>query len=161
MEDIGSVYVLHPTKQLVEKELMVLRAEVVVGLDDLVEVGLHELEDNVDVTELAARRREHDVLDLDDVWMAQKAEQLDLAENAGGVGDMLEDVVDLFDGDALAGVGVDGRRHDAVAAFADHFADLVSGRLAVLREEPPLIRALEAYESIQQPDTHQAKQNVN
>ena len=140
---------------------MVLRAEVVVGLDDLVEVGLHELEDNVDVTELAARRREHDVLDLDDVWMAQKAEQLDLAENAGGVGDMLEDVVDLFDGDALAGVGVDGRRHDAVAAFADHFADLVSGRLAVLREEPPLIRALEAYESIQQPDTHQAKQNVN
>lgn len=135
MEDIGSVYVLHPTEQLVEEELVVLRSEVVVGLDDLVEVGFHEFEDDVDVAELAARRRENDVLDLYDVRVAQKAKQLDLAENAGGVRDMLKDVVDLFYGDALAGVGVDGGRHDAVAALADHFADLVPVRLAVLREE--------------------------
>jgi hypothetical protein len=43
-------------------------------------------------------------------------------------------------------VGVDGCRHDAVAALADHLADLVPGRLAVLREEGRLVRALDAYE---------------
>lgn len=121
---------------------MVLSREVVVGLDDLVEVGLHELEDDVDVAELAARGREHDVLDLDDVRVAKEAEQLDLAEDAGSVGDVLEDIVDLLDGDALAGAGVDGGGDHAVAALANHLGDLVPARLAVVSEERRLVRAL-------------------
>ncbi|WVZ69484.1 hypothetical protein U9M48_018260, partial [Paspalum notatum var. saurae] len=142
VEDTCGVDVLHASEQLVEEELVVLGREVVVGLDDLVEVGLHELEDDVDVAELAARGREHDVLDLDDVRVAQQAEQLDLAEDAGGVGDVLEDVVDLLDGDALAGAGVDGGGDDAVAALADHLGDLVPARLAIVREERRLPGAL-------------------
>jgi hypothetical protein len=121
---------------------VVLGREVVVSLDDLVEVGFHELEDDVDVAELAARGREHDVPDLDDVRVAQEAEQLDLPEDAGGVGDVLEDVVDLLDGDALAGVGVDGGGYQAVAALADHLGDLVPARLAVVCEERRLLGAL-------------------
>lgn len=74
MEDAGGMNVLHPTKQLVEEELVVLGGEVVVGLDDLVEIGLHEFEDNVNVAKLAAGGWEHDVLDLDDVRVAQEAE---------------------------------------------------------------------------------------
>lgn len=142
MEDIGGVDVLHAAEQLVQEELVVLGREVVVGLDDLVEVGLHELEDDVNVAELAARWREHDMLDLDDVRVAQQAQQLDLAQDAGGVGDVLEDVVDLLDGDVLAGEGVEGRGDHAVAALAHHLGNLVPARLAVVREERRLLGAL-------------------
>lgn len=142
MEDIGGVDVLHAAEQLVQEKLVVLGREVVVGLDYLVEVGLHELEDDVNVAELAARWREHDMLDPDDVRVAQEAEQLDLAEDAGGVGDVLEDVVDLLDGDVLAGEGVEGGGDHAVAALADHLGDLVPAGLAVVREERRLPGAL-------------------
>lgn len=142
MENIGGVDVLQAAEELVEEELVVLGREVIVGLDDLVEVGLHELEDDVNVAELAARWREHDMLDLDDVRVAQEAEQLDLAEDAGGVRDVLEDVVDLLDGDVLAGEGVEGGGDHAVAALADHLGDLVPAGLAVVREERRLPGAL-------------------
>ena len=142
MEDIGGVDVLHAAEQLVQEELVVLGREVVVGLDYLVEVGLHELEDDVNVAELAARWREHDMLDPDDVRVAQEAEQLDLAEDAGGVGDVLEDVIDLLDGDVLASEGVEGGGDHAVAALADHLSDLVPAGLAVVREERRLPGAL-------------------
>ena len=142
MEDIGCVDVLHAAEQLVQEELVVLGREVVVGLDYLVEVGLHELEDDVNVAELAARWREHDMLDPDDVRVAQEAEQLDLAEDAGGVGDVFEDVVNLLDGDVLASEGVEGGGDHAVAALADHLSDLVPAGLAVVREERRLPGAL-------------------
>jgi len=121
---------------------VVLGREVVVGLDDLVEVGLHQLEDDVDVTELTPRGWEHDVPDLDNIWVAQEAEQLDLPKDAGGVRDVLKDVIDLLDGDALASVGVDGGGNHAVAALADHLGDLVPARLAVVCEERRLLGAL-------------------
>lgn len=142
MEDIGGVDVLHAAEQLVQEELVVLGREVVVGLDYLVEVGLHELEDDVNVAELAARWGEHDMLDPDDVRVAQEAEQLDLAEDAGGVGDVLEDIVDLLDGDVLASEGVEGGGDHAVAALADHLGDLVPAGVAVVREERRLPGAL-------------------
>ena len=69
---------------------MVVVGEVAVGLDDLVQVGLHELEDHVDVLEVVRAGGKHDVLDLDDVGVLQQPHQLDLAQDADGVGLVLE-----------------------------------------------------------------------
>ena len=46
-----AVYVFQATQELVEEELMVLCRQVVVRLDNLVQVRLHELKDDVDVLE--------------------------------------------------------------------------------------------------------------
>jgi hypothetical protein len=47
-----------------------------------VQVRLHELKHDIDVLEVAGRRRQHDVLDLDNVGVAQQAQQLNLAQDA-------------------------------------------------------------------------------
>ena len=83
-----------------------LRSQVIISLDNLVEIRLHELENNVNVSELSPRRRQQDVLDLNNVRMAQEPEEFDLAENASCIRDVLEDVVDLLDGNSVASVCV-------------------------------------------------------
>lgn len=51
----------------------------------LVQVGLKELEHDVDVLELARLGREHNVLDFDNVRVLQVPQQLHLAKNAHGI----------------------------------------------------------------------------
>jgi hypothetical protein len=50
-----------------------------------VQVRLHELKDHVDVFEVAGGRRQHDVLDLNDVWEVRKGGTLLLLGGGGGV----------------------------------------------------------------------------
>jgi hypothetical protein len=76
------VDVLQASQELVEEELVVLLREVVVRLDHLVQVCLHELKHHVDVTEVARVGRQHHVLDLHHVRVLQLAQQLDLAQDA-------------------------------------------------------------------------------
>lgn len=84
----------------------------------LVQVRLHQLKHHVYVLEVARGGREHDVADLDDVWVAQQAEQLDLAEDARRVRHVVKHVVDLLDGDLGPCQGVQGGADDAVGALA-------------------------------------------
>ena len=49
--------------------------------DDVVQVGLHELLHEIDVSELLEAGRLEDVEDGDDIFVAKVAEQLDLAES--------------------------------------------------------------------------------
>ena len=125
MEDLGRVHILEPAQQLVEEELVVLRREVVVGLDDLVQIRLHQLEDHVDVPELPRRRRQHDVLDVDDVGVAQQAQQLDLAQDARRVRDVVES------GDNLHLTGFNRERHPSfgsnLQAGLDGISDVGKG----------------------------------
>ena len=56
--------------------------------------------------------------DFHDVRMAQQAQQLDLPQDACRIGDVVEHVVDFFDGDLGPGQGVHGGTDDAVGALA-------------------------------------------
>jgi len=100
--------IFHCTEHLVEKELEMLLCEVIIGLDNLVEVSVHELKDNKYIFEVPPRWRQHYVLDLDDVGMPEKPEKLDFAEDPSGVGNMLEDVGYLLYRHLVAGLPVDG-----------------------------------------------------
>mmetsp|Transcript_7065 Transcript_7065/g.28699 ORF Transcript_7065/g.28699 Transcript_7065/m.28699 type:complete len:582 (-) Transcript_7065:145-1890(-) len=132
---VRGVNVLEPSQQLVEEELVVLVRQVVVRLDDLVEVRLHELEDDEDVLELPRVGREHDVLHLHDVGMLQHAEELHLSQDPGRIRHVLEDVGDLLDGHLLPGLVVRRRAHHPVASLADDLVDGETVSLAVLGEE--------------------------
>jgi hypothetical protein len=85
----------------------------------LVQVGLHELKHDVDVLVIAARRRQHYVLDVHDVGVAEEAQELDFAQDARRVRDVVEDVVYLFDRHPLPRRVVDRGADDAVGALAD------------------------------------------
>lgn len=120
-----------------------LLGQVIVGLYNLVEVGLHELKNNVNVLEVLSRGRQHNVLDLDDVRVPQEPQKLDLAEDPRGIGDVLEDAVYLLDRHPLPSVEIDGRADDPVASLADDLLDLVPVRIPVLCEEVGLCRSLQ------------------
>ena len=96
---------------LVHDELLVHRLEDV-GADDGVEVGLHVVEDEVDV--LVVLRLQH-VLQPDDVLVPRQPLQVhDLAEGALRVGGVLEGVEDLLEGDRLLVLLVDRLEDDGV-----------------------------------------------
>jgi hypothetical protein len=60
--------------------------------DDLVQVRVHELIDQINVVELVAHSGFLDVLDGNQVLVAQVPQQLDLTQRASGVGQVLEGV---------------------------------------------------------------------
>ena len=66
---------------MVDKVLAVVVAQSLRS-DDAVQVGLHELLHEIDVSELLEAGRLEDVEDGDDVFVAKVTEQLDLAESA-------------------------------------------------------------------------------
>ena len=121
---------------------MMLLSQIIVRLNNLMKIRLHELEHDVDVSELPFGRREQDAFDLHYIRMPQEPQKLHLAEHPERVGDVFEDVVDLLDSDFLSRVRVDGCAYDPVASFADHFEDLVSVGVAVLCEKVHLFRVL-------------------
>mmetsp|Transcript_6396 Transcript_6396/g.22521 ORF Transcript_6396/g.22521 Transcript_6396/m.22521 type:complete len:236 (+) Transcript_6396:912-1619(+) len=134
------VHVLQPPQHLVQEELVVLRRQVVVRLYHLVQVRLHQLEHHVQVIVPVRVGREHDVLDLHDVGVLEQPHELHLAQDPRRVGDVVEDLLDLLDGNLLARLAVGGAAHDAIAALADDVVDLVAVGLAVGAEEVSLLR---------------------
>ena len=65
------VYVLEPPEDLVEEVLDVLVTERLHGVDDVMEIALHEIQHDVDVLEgRAVLRGLHDVQDGDDVLVS-------------------------------------------------------------------------------------------
>lgn len=79
--------VLEPSQHLVQEELVVLWSEVIIGLDDLMQVGLQQLKDDKDIPVGGGRGGEDDVLDLHNVWAgawcgeAQWSEWKDVVED--------------------------------------------------------------------------------
>lgn len=63
-----TVDVLEAAEHLVEEKLMVLGCEVIVGLDDLMQVGFQELKDDKDIPIGGRGWRQDNVLDLHNVW---------------------------------------------------------------------------------------------
>ena len=132
---LTSMYVLESTKKLVQEKLVMFRGEVIIRLDHLMEIRLHKLKNNIDILELPPRRREHDVLNLNYVWVTKQPKELDLPQYACGIRDVLKHIIDLLDSNPLTGAGIYGCSNYSVASFANDFLDLVLACLSVLGEE--------------------------
>lgn len=114
VDDARGVHVLQASEDLVQEVLHELLFQ---GprLQEAVEVRALELGDEVDVLE----RRKEDVLETDEVFVAQVLEQLELAVCALGEHRGGERLHDFLDGDGLARVGVGGGADEAEGAHAD------------------------------------------
>jgi hypothetical protein len=115
VEHVGAVDVLDAPQDLIHKVLYVVVRERLGALEDLVEVGVHQLAHYVDVLELlvpAGRPRQ--VQDVDDVLVLEVPEQAQLAKGALGVREVLEDVGYFLDGDLFADSGVAGGADDGI-----------------------------------------------
>ena len=82
---------------LVHEELEVVVCKRLRRSNDLMQVGVHELVDNIDVFEVLRIGREQKVPHANDVLMLQMSQQLDFTQGAPGVCQVFEGVLDLLD----------------------------------------------------------------
>mmetsp|Transcript_39239 Transcript_39239/g.103439 ORF Transcript_39239/g.103439 Transcript_39239/m.103439 type:complete len:321 (-) Transcript_39239:246-1208(-) len=81
MEHLGRVDGFEAAQDLVNEVLDVVVGERLLGVDDVVQVSVHQLENKVNVLPLInlARRRQHDVAQVEDVLMREVLQQLHFA----------------------------------------------------------------------------------
>jgi hypothetical protein len=128
------MYVLESTEKLVKEKLVMLRCEIIIRSDDLMEIRLHELENNIYILELPPGRREHYVLDLYYVRVTQQPKELDLTQNACGIRYVLKHIIDLLNRNPLSGAGI-YCSSNYITPLANDFLDLVLACLSILGEE--------------------------
>jgi hypothetical protein len=75
----------------------VVVAQALLGVDDAMQVRLHQVRDDVDVLKVVQRRRLEDVLKRDHVLVRKVPQQLDLAQDALGVDQVVERARHLLD----------------------------------------------------------------
>ena len=117
VEDIGRVNVLEAPENLVEKVANMVITESL-GLEQLVEVCLHQALDNVDITETVDVDWTEDVADVDDILVLEPVEDLDLPESSLAVSLMLKRA-DLLDGNLALSLDVQSRHNHPVGALPD------------------------------------------
>lgn len=116
------MHVLEAFQELVDYVLLVNFLKNV-GSDDGVEIGVHEVKNEVDVFVVLSP---DDVLESDYVFMSsQFLQENDFSESALGVGSVLEGVEVLLERTNFFGSFVDGLPDDAVRSFAQFLDDLV------------------------------------
>ena len=97
VQDVGRVDVLETPQYLVEEVTDVIIAQSL-GLQQLVEICLHQTLDNVDVSKALHSERSEDVPDVDDILVLEPVEYLDFSQGSLAVGLVLKRA-DLLDGD--------------------------------------------------------------
>jgi hypothetical protein len=125
VQHIGRVHVLEGLEDLVDEVLDVVYAERLLRVDDPVQVSLHEVAHNVDIVEGCEAGRAQDVHDVDDVVVAELAQQLDLSQDALGVYEVVKGVRHLLDGHLLLGLCVESADDHAVRAVPNRPQKLV------------------------------------
>jgi len=73
------VYEFEASKKLVQEKLIVLRAKIIICLNHLMKIRLHQLKHNIDIPELSSWGRKHYMLDLDYIRMSKQTEEFDFS----------------------------------------------------------------------------------
>ena len=95
VEDIGGVDVLEAAKNLIEKVADMVIAQPL-GLQQLVEICLHETLDDVDILHGVQRGGPQDVPDVNDVLMVEAGQNFNFSQGSLAISLMLK-WTDLFD----------------------------------------------------------------
>ena len=130
VEHVREVDRVDAAEDLVQEVLVVLVGQGLLRVDDVVEVGVHQLGDDVHVLPLLrvrVRRRE-DVDEAEHVVVLEVLEDLDLAQQPLAVDDVLERLRDLLDRHRLRRLDVAARADEAVRALAHRLLDGVVRR---------------------------------
>ena len=124
VDNLAFVHVLHGPQDLEDEVLDVLLSERVPQPHDLVQVGVHELGDQVDVLVVLPMGRV-DRNQFDDVGVVQELVQNDLAVDPFGVEGVVEHLLYFLYGHSLVGCLVQGLDDLAVPALTQHLLERV------------------------------------
>mmetsp|Transcript_68291 Transcript_68291/g.213604 ORF Transcript_68291/g.213604 Transcript_68291/m.213604 type:complete len:378 (+) Transcript_68291:256-1389(+) len=127
VDHVGAVEVEEAAEDLVGEVLMVLVVQHLLGVDDLVEVRLHEVRDDVDVVKIGVVWRVH-VQDANDVVVLEVPQELDLAQDPLAVHEVAEGVRNLLHRQFLTLLRVRERADRAIGAGANLLDELQVGR---------------------------------
>ena len=117
VEDVGGVDVLQSPQYLIEEIADMIIAQSL-GLQQFVQICLHQTLHDVDVSEGLHVERPEDVPDIDDVLVLEPVEDLDFPQSSLAVSLVLEGA-DLLDRDLGLGLHVHGGHDHAVGALPD------------------------------------------
>lgn len=117
VEDIGGVDVLEASEYLIEEVADMIIAQSL-GLQQFVQIRLHQTLHDVDVSEALHVERSEDVPDIDDILVLEPVEDLDFPQSSLAVSLVLEGA-DLLDGDLALSLDVHGGHHHAVGSLPD------------------------------------------
>lgn len=136
MHYVARVHVVDPTEDLVHEVLKVGGLQLLLRVDEVVQVGFHQLGDEVHVVIRVLVVWPLDVQQLYDVlvveefynWLAGKnglTQDLDFPEDSFGVYHVLESFVDPLDGHFLLTLRVLGAKYMAVGTCTNAFVDSI------------------------------------
>lgn len=134
--------ILQGTKQLIEKKLIMLPSQVIISLDDLMEIWLHELKYNINILKFSSWRRKHDVLNFNNVWMPKKPEKLYFTENSISIRNVLKNDTYFLYCNFFSRVSVYCRANNTIASFSYDLLNFIPICITIIREELHLCRAL-------------------
>jgi hypothetical protein len=129
VNDVGGVKVLEAAEDLVEDEADIIEFEEdVVAFEHFLEVTVAELSDDVDLVEVVQGLAlgDENLDEANDIGVLAVFEKDDLAEDAAGLGEGLEEVDDLLDGHIRVVALADCLGHVAIGALADDFLYFVA-----------------------------------
>lgn len=119
------------TKHLVQKELVMLLGQIIVRLNNLVQIGIHEFKDNIDILEILLARWKHDVLYLNYIRMPQHPKQFNFSQNSCSIRGVFENVFNFLYGNLFSSLRVGCRANNTIAAFPNNLLNLVPVRISI------------------------------
>lgn len=119
MEDVRGMHVLESTKTLPHEVLDMLLGQTVVTVDDPMQIGVHVLEHEIDVTEIVFDRWLDQIPETDDVLMTHVTEDLRLPQNSFPVHEIIEGVRNLFDRDSVTLLEILRTAHHSIGTSSD------------------------------------------
>lgn len=119
-------------KKLVQEKLVVLRRKIIICLNDLMKVRLHQLKHNIDIPELSSRRRKHYMLNFYYIRMSEQPKEFNFSQDPCGIRYMLKNIINFFNCNLFPSMSVNRRTYNTITSFSNDFLDLVLTCFSIL-----------------------------
>ena len=90
---------------------------------------------HIDIFELPSGRGQHNVFNLDYVWVTKQPKKLDFPQNASSIRDILKNIIYLLDRNPLPSVTINCSSNYSITSLANNLLDMILTRLPIFREE--------------------------
>mmetsp|Transcript_12372 Transcript_12372/g.22331 ORF Transcript_12372/g.22331 Transcript_12372/m.22331 type:complete len:229 (-) Transcript_12372:314-1000(-) len=129
MQNVCRVNVFQRPQHLVDKVLNMVQAQTLFGINDSVQIRLHQFTDNVDILKIVhiPHHGRHHIINAHNIFVLEMLEQLDLAKDALGIDLILKRLGHHLDGHAVVQMSVLCRNDDPVRSRSNHAGEGILG----------------------------------
>ena len=122
---------------------MLLGRKIIICLNYMVKIRLHQLKNEIYIFEFSLWWRKHNMFYLYNIRMMKHPKKLNFSEDAYGIRYMLKNIINFLDGNSLTRLAINCRTNNSVASFPNNFLNLVSACFAILCEKVWLLIILQ------------------